>query len=143
MSLKLALSLVVCLLAAGCRPTAPPEASSPPKPDQARRDEERLRRTLGNLEAHLSSLEGRIRTSSAQTWSHEASAALRDLGNIRIELGALRAGSLNVAGLQSLLSDLEGRLQGASAENWGRNASAAQHIAGNIRIELQRLSRGL
>jgi len=143
MSVGPVLTLAVCLLAAGCGPSSPPESSSTQKNQEAKTDQEpQLRRAVGKIQSYLVELEGRLRLSRAQTWSQEAAAALHALGNIRIEIATLREGSKNVGNLDSLLSDLEGRLRGASAENWSQNASAAQHIVGNIRIELQSLSRG-
>jgi hypothetical protein len=141
--MKLLLLLAVCFLVAGCGPASPPTASSPPKPAEVRTDRENLRRGLGAMQSHLSDLDGRLRIGTAQTWGQEASAAQGHLGNIRTEIGALRAGSQNVARIESLLSDLEGRLRGASAENWSQNNSMAQRIVGDIRIELQNLNRGL
>lgn len=102
-----------------------------------------MRRALSNIQGYLVDLEGRLKLSQADTWSHEASAAQHALGNIRIELGALREGPENVGRLESLLSDLEGSLRGASAENWNQNASAARQTVGSIRIELERLTRGM
>ena len=146
MNLNLLFALVFCFLLAGCGPASPPEASRPQKPEEpkeARVDRERLRRAHNNIQSYLSDLEGRLRISSAETWSKEAAAAQGDLGNIRIAVGTLRAASQNVVSLESSLADLEGRLRGASAENWNQNASAAQHLVGNIRIELQNLDRDL
>jgi len=135
--------LVISLLLAACSPSPPPEPGGASTPAPAKADVERLRRALGNIESYLADLEGRLRISDAQTWSHEASAAQHDLGNIRIEIGTLKQGSQSVGNLESWLSDLEVRLQGANAENWSENASAAQHIVGNLRLELQTLSRRL
>jgi hypothetical protein len=137
------LTLAVCLLMAGCGPPPPPETPNTPKPQESKTDQQHLRRALGNIKAYLADLEGRLRISSAQTWRLEASAAQQAVGNIRIELGALRTGSINVGNLESLLSELEGSLRGASAENWSQDASAARQIVGSIQLELQALSRGL
>lgn len=133
----------LCLLLVGCSPSPPPKASSPEKTQEPKADRERLRRALGNIQSYLADLEGRLRISTAQTWSQEASAALHALGNIRIEIGTLRQGSQNVGNLELWLSELEGKLTAATADNWSQNAQAAQHIVGNLRIELQTLSRGL
>jgi hypothetical protein len=134
--------LAVSFLAAACGPASPPEASRPQKSEEPRTDRQSVKRALGNIQSHLTDLEGRLRISSAETWSHEASAAQHDLGNIQLEVGTLSAGSLNVGGLEALLSELEGRLRSASAENWSQNSSAARHLVGSIRMELQSLSRG-
>jgi len=120
-----------------------PPANARPGTPHAKGEVEQLRRALGNIQSYLADLEGRLRISTAQTWSHEASAAQHALGNIRIEIGTLKQGSQSVGNLESWLADLEGKLQGASAENWSQNASAAQHIVGNVRLELQTLSRSL
>jgi hypothetical protein len=144
MSLSPVWTLVAGLLAAGCGPAPPPEPNSTRKPQQAKTgQEQQLRRAVGRMQSCLGDLEGRLRLSQAQTWSQEASAAQQTLGQIRMEIGALRAGSKNVAPLDSLLSDLEGRLRGASLDNWSRNASAAQRLVGDLRIALQNLSREL
>jgi hypothetical protein len=137
------LSMAGCLLVAGCSPTPLPEPSTPAVSEAAQAERERLRQALDNIRAYLAELEGRLKISDAETWSHEASAAQHALGNIRIEMGTLRQGSLNLGNLESWVADLEGRLTGANAENWKQNAPAAQHIAGNLRIELQALSQGL
>jgi len=102
-----------------------------------------LRRAVDNIESYLVDLEGHLRISTAQTWSHEASAGQHALGNIRIEVDTLKQGPENVGNLESWLANLEGRLRGANADNWGVNAPAARHAVGNIRIELQTLSRRL
>ena len=146
MNFNLLLALVFFFLLAGCGPASPPEASKPQKTQEAKEtrvDREHLRRAHSNIQSYLSDLEGRLRISSAETWSKEAAAAQGDLGNIRIAVVTLRAASQNVVRLESSLSDLEGRLRGASAENWSQNASAAQQLVGNIRIELQNLNRDL
>jgi hypothetical protein len=143
MSVNSILVFAVCLAAAGCRPSSPPEETNLHRPEEVKGDQEQARRALGNIQSYLSDLDGRLRISSAQTWSQEASAAQRDLGNIRTEIGNLRQGSRNVANLESLLFDMEERLRGASADNWRLNASAAQQIVGSIRIELQSVNRGL
>lgn len=118
-------------------------ASDRPAKSPTRADVERLRQALGSIESYLADLEARLRISTAQTWSQEASAAQHALGNIRIEIGTLRQGSQSVGNLESWLADLEGKLQGANAENWSVNATAAQHIVGNVRIELQALGQRL
>jgi hypothetical protein len=143
MSTKHIPALLVSLLLVACSPAPPPQISGTNTPAPAKADVARLRRALGNIESYLTDLEGRLRISTAQTWSQEASAAQHALGNIRIEIGTLRQGSQNVGDLESWLADLEGKLQGANAENWSVNATAAQHIVGNVRIELQTLSRSL
>ena len=136
-------AFVISLLLAGCSPSPPSQTSGTNTPAPAKTDVEQLRRALGNIESYLTDLEGRVRTSTAQTWSQEASAAQHALGNIRIEIGTLRQGSQSVGNLESWLADLEGRLRGANPENWGENTTAARHIVGNVRIELQTLSRSL
>ena len=118
-------------------------ANARPARPAAKADVERHLRALGNIESYLTDLEGRLRISTAQTWSEEASAAQHALGNIRIEIGTLRQGSQSVGNLESWLADLEGRLRGANPENWSENTTAARHIVGNVRIELQTLSRSL
>jgi hypothetical protein len=134
---------VISLLLAGCSPSPPSQTSGTNTPAAANTDVEQLRRALGNIESYLTDLEGRVRTSTAQTWSQEASAAQHALGNIRIEIGTLRRGSQSVGNLESWLADLEGRLRGANAENWSQNTTAAQHIVGNVRIELQAFGQRL
>ena len=131
---------------AGCGRGSPPEASTSHKTqavEETKVDREPLRRALSSIQSYLGDLEGRLRISTAETWSHEASAAQGDLGNIRIAVGTLRANSQNVGTLEALLSDLEGKLRGASPENWNPDASAAQQIVGSIRMEVQNLRRSL
>lgn len=127
------------MLLAGCTPSQPPETGAAPKPQKAKADHKQLLRAIGNIHSYLIDLDGKLRLSNAQTWSQDAPAAQYALGNIRLELGLLKAGPVNAAKLDSLLSDLEGRLKGASLDNWHENASAARHIVGNIQIELQTL----
>ena len=120
-----------------------PQAHAHPATPPANGEAEQVRRALGNIESYLADLEGRLRISTAQTWSQEASAAQHAIGNIRIEIGTLKQGSQSVGNLESWLADLEARLRGANAENWSENTTAARHVVGNLRIELQTLSRGL
>jgi len=136
-------ALVMALLLAACSPSPPSQTSGTNTPAPAKTDVRPLRRALGNIESYLADLEERLRISTAQTWSQEASAAQHALGNIRIEIGTLRQGSQSVGNLESWLADLEGRLRGANPENWGENTTAARQIVGNVRIELQTLSRSL
>jgi hypothetical protein len=139
-------TLAVYLIIAGCRPSTPPEASSPqPSPaDQvAQTDRAPLRRALNHIQVYLSDLEGRVKISNAQTWNLEATTARNALGNIGLEVGVLRQEAQNVGTLESLLSQLDDNLRGATADNWGRNATAAQQSVGNIRFELQNINRRL
>ena len=139
-------TLAVYLAIAGCRPSMPPEASSPqPSPaDQvAQTDRAPLRRALNHIQFYLSDLEGRLKISNAQTWNLEASTARNALGNIELEVGVLRQEAQNVGRLESLLSQLDDNLRGATADNWGQNATAAQQSVGSIRLELQNLNRRL
>ena len=141
MRVSVILAVAVCLLLVGCRPPTTPETGGPQKPAEPSRDQEEFRGTIRNIESLLVELEGALRLSNADTWSQEASDALRTLGSIRIEIGSLREQGRGVRRLESTVSELEARLKGARPENWSRNAPAAQRAVGDVRIELQNLRR--
>jgi hypothetical protein len=136
-------ALAIGLLIVACEPSRSPSPPNPEKPQDTKVDVAPLRRALGNIQSYLGDLEARLTVSRAETWRLEASAAEHALGNIRMEIDALKRGALNVNNLESWLIDLEGRLRGAGPDNWRQNSAAARSLVGNVRIEIQNLRRAL
>jgi uncharacterized protein YukE len=127
----------------GCSRGPKQAADGTDMPKSQDTDVQELARTIGNIGAYVSDLEGRLRLGRAQTWNQDASAAQHTLGNLRLEINTLKRRSQNVGNIEAYLGDLEGRLRGARGETWNQDASAAQHILGNLRIEIAGLQRGL